>query len=162
MLYVTQLSSTDRRALQRLTQRGPTRVAFHAQLLLSSATGLAVPEIAELFGCCRRTVRYWIHRFQAEGLRCLLPSACSAAAEPPTNSAITPLPAEPSGRFVPAIPLTVPEVRRLLNNLAPKLPVSVESMLHWSNYRRYKQALAMIAHHRKRGAEPPVLGQVRL
>jgi Winged helix-turn helix len=162
MLYITQRSPTDRRALQRLTQRGPTSVAFHARLILSSATGLTVPAIAELFGCCRRTVRFWIHRFQAEELRCLLPYEHRDSAEPPANSAIAPVPAEPSGRLVPAISLTVPEVRRLLNILAPRVSHSVEFMLHWSHYRRYKQALAMLAHHRKRGAEPPVFDQVRL
>jgi hypothetical protein len=162
MLYVTPLSTDDCRALQRLLRRGSPRIALHANCILASATGLAVPEIARLFGCCRRTVRLWIHRFQTAGMRCLLPSERRAVAEPADNSAMSPLPAEPSGRLVPAIPLTVPEIRRLLNSLAPTLPVAVEYLLHWSNYRRYKQALAMISHHRKRGYEPPTLGQVRL
>ena len=162
MLYVTQLSPTDQRALQRLTQGSQPRVAFHARLILSSATGLAVPDIARLFGCCRRTVRLWIHRFATGGLRSVLPFERPAAAESAPTSAMSPPPAEAPGRSVSAIPLTVPEIRRLWNHLTPQLPVSAEFVLHWSAYRRYKQALAMLAHHRKRGAPPPALVQVRL
>ena len=162
MLYVTQLSPTDQRGLQRLTQGSQPRVAFHARLILSSATGLAVPDIARLFGCCRRTVRLWIHRFATAGIRSLLPSERISATIPPPTSAMSPPQSDVGGRTVKAIPLTVPEIRRLWNRLTPQPPVAAAFVLHWSAYRRYKQALAMLAHHRKRAAPPPVLVQVRL
>jgi transposase len=37
-------------------------------MVAASWDGFAVPEIAGLVGCHARTVRSWIHRFNAEGV----------------------------------------------------------------------------------------------
>jgi len=51
-------------------------------------------------------------------------------------------------RQVPVIPLTVAEMRHLLNEIVWKPLHSVAFALYWSTYRRYKQALAMRSHYR--------------
>ena len=57
------------------------------------------------------------------------------------------------------IPLTVPEVRRLLVRLVwPVLP-HAEDVLAWSHWRRHHQAVAQRCHYRRRGAS---LDEVRL
>jgi len=63
---------------------------------------------------------------------------------------------------VPVIPLTVPEIRRLLDELVWNKRRCPAFVLHWSVYRRYKQALAKRSHYLKRGAAPPQLSQLRL
>ena len=80
-------------------------------------------------------------------------------------SAMTSAPAEgtpAAKRQVPVIPLTVAEMRHLLNEIIWKPLHSVAFALYWSTYRRYKPPLAMRSHYRKRGAEPPEFEQVRL
>jgi hypothetical protein len=70
---------------------------------------------------------------------------------------------EPSTRrLVPAIELTVPEIRRLLNDLVWDRRHCSAFALYWSAYRRYKQALAKRSHYIKQGAAPPAFQQVRL
>jgi hypothetical protein len=49
-----------------------------------------------------------------------------------------------------SIPLTVPEVRRLLGRLFFPLPRSVVSVLAWSWWRRCQQARASISHAKRR------------
>ena len=53
------------------------------------------------------------------------------------------------------LPLTVPEVRRLLFALVGHAPPSVEQVLHWSAWRRRHQARAKRAHIklRQRGVQ---------
>ena len=52
------------------------------------------------------------------------------------------------------IPLTVPEVRRLLVRLVwPTLP-RAEDVLAWSHWRRRHQAVARRCHYRRRNALP--------
>jgi hypothetical protein len=48
------------------------------------------------------------------------------------------------------LPLTVPEVRRLLFALVWHAPPSVEQVLHWSTWRRRHQARAKQAHVKRR------------
>ncbi|MBI4499252.1 MAG: helix-turn-helix domain-containing protein [Chloroflexi bacterium] len=165
MIYVSPLASREGRSLRRLVRQGAARIAQRAQIVLLSAEGLAVPDIAELLACCRRTVRRWIHRFQARGVRGLLDLPQPQPSAPPeaTNNSAMRCGQEPEGgRSVPAIPLTVPEVRRLLNGLLWHVTQPAAFVRHWSDFRRYKQALAMRCHYRKRGADPPPFEQVRL
>lgn len=65
-------------------------------------------------------------------------------------------------RLVPAVPLSVPEIRRLLDRLALSPDKDGGFVLHWSAFRRYKQALAMACHYKRRGATSPKFEQVRL
>jgi hypothetical protein len=48
------------------------------------------------------------------------------------------------------LPLTVPEVRRLLFALVWHAPPSAEHILHWSTWRRRHQARATHAHIKRR------------
>jgi hypothetical protein len=48
------------------------------------------------------------------------------------------------------LPLTVPEVRRLLFALVWQPPPSAEHVLHWSGWRRRHQARAKQAHIKRR------------
>jgi hypothetical protein len=48
------------------------------------------------------------------------------------------------------IPLTVPEVRRLLYRLVVRILAPPEAILHWSHWRRLHQARAQRAHYRRR------------
>ena len=48
------------------------------------------------------------------------------------------------------IPLTVPEVRRLLCRLVWSRPRAREHVLAWSTWRRRHQQRAKISHHRRR------------
>ena len=167
MIYLGSLTSHDRRSLRRLVRRGSERFALRAQMVLLSAEGLSVPDIAQLLVCCRRTVRRWVHRFQADGLCGLLglqqlPPSARTKAEADSNSAMLQGVETEEGRTVPVIPLTVPEIRRMLGGLLWSVTQSAAFVLHWSNFRRYKQALAMRSHYRRRGADPPTFQQVRL
>lgn len=48
------------------------------------------------------------------------------------------------------IPLTVPEIRHLLAALALHSPANTTSILHWSHWRRRRQAQARRSHYRRR------------
>ena len=45
------------------------------------------------------------------------------------------------------IPLTIPEVRRLVYRLVVRILASPETVLHWSRWRRLHQARAMRSHY---------------
>ncbi len=51
------------------------------------------------------------------------------------------------------IPLTVPEVRRLVYRLVVRILAPTEAVLHWSGWRRLHQARATRAHYRRRLAQ---------
>jgi hypothetical protein len=53
------------------------------------------------------------------------------------------------------IPLTVPEVRRLIVRLLLTRLPEVEEVLGWSEWRRRHQASARTSHYKKRKAKPP-------
>jgi hypothetical protein len=53
------------------------------------------------------------------------------------------------------IPLTVPEVRRLLWGVVWRAFPSVEHVLAWSTWRRHHQAVAKRCHYRRRGITLP-------
>jgi hypothetical protein len=52
------------------------------------------------------------------------------------------------------IPLTVPEVRRLLAHLIWPQPTDAAAVLRWSRWRRRHQARARQCHYTRRGADP--------
>src|SRR5579871_5903936 len=70
-LYVRALSDSER---QRLQEALRSREAFplrRAQILLASAEGLRVAQIALRIGCVVGTVRNTLHAFEKEGVLCL-------------------------------------------------------------------------------------------
>src|SRR6266508_716871 len=58
------------------------------------------------------------------------------------------------------IPLTVPEVRRLIMRVAWPHLTPAERVLAWSSWRRHHQAVAQACHYRKRQAQPPTYLQL--
>jgi hypothetical protein len=65
-------------------------------------------------------------------------------------------PRDPAARATAAlIPLTVPEVRRLLWGVVWRTFPSVEHVLAWSTWRRRHQAVAKRCHYRRRGVLLP-------
>jgi hypothetical protein len=50
------------------------------------------------------------------------------------------------------IPLTIPEVRRLVYRLVVCVLAPPKAVLHWSRWRRHHQARAMRSHYRRRHA----------
>jgi hypothetical protein len=165
MVRIPSLTPAQQRELQRWQVGGDPRLARRAQLVLWSARGWSVPALARVAGCCRRTVRRWLHAFLDAGLVGLL----GRSAEPQTrprgplsDSASVPDPPATDGRLVPVVPISVPELRHLLTVHWHPDPVSPGFFWHWSIWRRYKQALAMRSHYQKRGAAPPDFAYVRL
>jgi hypothetical protein len=160
MLFVGQLSEGDRRELRRLLRHANAPLSFRARLLVLSADGFSVPAISQMLGCCRRTVRRWIHAFRSScGLLGLIDSCRGGLSKANPISAMS---VRRPRRLVPAVPLSVAEIRRLLERLVLSPDKEEEFVLHWSAFRRYKQALAMVCHYERRGATPPKFEQVRL
>jgi hypothetical protein len=167
MLYIRSLTATERGLLQQRQRTVPAQIASRARMILLSADGWSVPAITTLLGCCRRTVRKWLHAFTEHGLAGLIgkpvgrPAHRVQTASSSLLSATSFSSSEPT-RLVPVIGLTVPEIRRILNRVLWRQEPAPEHALHWSHYRRYKQALAKQSHYRKRGATPPPFQQLRL
>lgn len=67
MLYARQPTDEERKELQRMVRQEVGRVSQRAQMVLLSARGRKVPEIADIFAVCLPTVRFWLHRFNADG-----------------------------------------------------------------------------------------------
>ena len=55
------------------------------------------------------------------------------------------------------IPLTLPEVRRLVYRLVVRILAPPEAVLHWSRWRRLHQARAQRSHYRRRTARQLLL-----
>jgi len=168
ILYVRNPTLREFTSLRQL-QRHAVGVAQRARIVLLSAAGWSVPAIATALDCCRRSVRRWIHAFSRAGFAGLLGKAIGRpAVQVGAVSAIgfsTQPPVPSSGRMVPVVPvvpLSVPEIRRLLNELVWNPLRSATFVLRWSTYRRYKQALAKRTHFRKRKSAPPEFQQLRL
>ena len=64
-------------------------------------------------------------------------------------------PPVPSAPLAELIPLTVPEVRRLLWGVVWRALPSVEQVLAWSAWRRHHQAVAKRCHYQRRGVILP-------
>lgn len=69
MLYVRELSAEEEVELRRMMRHEVGRVSQRAHMVVLSAAGHSVPELAELFGVCRATVRFWLRQFEREGPR---------------------------------------------------------------------------------------------
>jgi transposase len=69
MVYVRPLAEAERQELKRLARREVGRVSERMRAVLLSGRGYSVPEIARIFECDEATVREWIRRFEAEGVR---------------------------------------------------------------------------------------------
>lgn len=69
MMFVRALSDQERAELKRLARREVGRVSEHIRMILLSSKGYSVPQIADIFECDVASVRAWIERFEAEGVR---------------------------------------------------------------------------------------------
>jgi transposase len=67
MVRIGPLSAEQRRELMVLRRRAVGRVALRAQMVLLSARGYTVPQIAELFEVGPDVVRTWLHRYRQAG-----------------------------------------------------------------------------------------------
>lgn len=67
MVRIGLLSAAQRRELLVLRRRAVGRVALRAQMVLLSARGYPVPQIAQLFELGEDVVRAWLHRYQQAG-----------------------------------------------------------------------------------------------
>jgi transposase len=67
MVRIGPLSSERRRELMVLRRRAVGRVALRAQMVLLSARGYTVPQIAGLFEVGPDVVRTWLHRYRQAG-----------------------------------------------------------------------------------------------
>ena len=67
MVRIGPLSLEHQRRLREMRRRAIGRVAMRAQLVLLSARGYTVPQIAEIFEMGEDVVRDWLHRFQERG-----------------------------------------------------------------------------------------------
>src|SRR3990172_11509082 len=67
MIYVRPPTEAEHQELKRITRQEVGRVAQRAQLVLLSAQRSSVPELARLFEMHRKTVRFWLRRFDAHG-----------------------------------------------------------------------------------------------
>ncbi|HSO47995.1 MAG TPA: IS630 family transposase, partial [Rhizobiaceae bacterium] len=67
MIYVRNPTAEEEHELRRMTRQEIGRVALRAQMILLSAQGRSVPDIARLFEVDRKTVRFWMRRFDQHG-----------------------------------------------------------------------------------------------
>ncbi len=139
MLYVRSLTSAEKRTLRQLYQHGSPTVARRALMLLLSASGWSVPAIADTMKRCRRSVRCWIHACHQRGLVQLTGKAlgrppCSEAKVSAMNFSDEACQLGEQ-RQVPVIPLTVPETRRLLDEIVWNRRRCPAFVLYWSTYR---------------------------
>jgi transposase len=67
MMRIEPLGDEQREALLMLRRRAVGRVSMRAQMVLLSARGYSVPQIAEIFEVGEDVVRTWLHRFQQQG-----------------------------------------------------------------------------------------------
>lgn len=67
MIYARQPTPEELQELQRMRRQEVGRVSQRAHMVLLSLERHSVPEIAQLFGTCRPTVRFWIKRYNRAG-----------------------------------------------------------------------------------------------
>src|SRR5262245_26530096 len=116
MLRILSLTPAQQRELRRWQHGGDFYLARRAQFVLWSAHGWSVPALACSMGCCRRTVRRWLHAFLAAGLAGLQ-DRCTGRArrrEETVDSAIGGDDTVTSSRVVPVVPISLPELQRIL------------------------------------------------
>ena len=69
MVRIGPLSDEQRDALEQVRRRAVGRVSQRAHMVLLSARGYAVEQIAEIFGVGEDVVRKWLHRYERQGPR---------------------------------------------------------------------------------------------
>jgi transposase len=96
MMHVRPLDERERAELKRLARREVGRVSERIRMILLSSKGYSVVQIADIFECDQASVRSWIERFQAEGVkglydrpRCGRPRKASVAAQELIRQTIT-------------------------------------------------------------------------
>lgn len=67
MRYIQELRAAEKEELERMTQQEVGRVALRAQMILLSARGFSVPDIADIQATSDVTLYKWLDRFEAEG-----------------------------------------------------------------------------------------------
>src|SRR3982751_5454675 len=67
MVRIGPLTDEQRQALERVRRRAVGRVSQRAHMVLLSARGYTVEQIAEIFGVGEDVVREWLHRYEREG-----------------------------------------------------------------------------------------------
>ncbi|HEU0193140.1 MAG TPA: helix-turn-helix domain-containing protein, partial [Gaiellales bacterium] len=67
MIRIGPLSDARREALERVRRRAVGRVSQRAHMVLLSARGYAVEQIAEIFGVGEDVVRKWLRRYERQG-----------------------------------------------------------------------------------------------
>lgn len=67
MIHVRPLTDEEYRELQDMRRKEIGRISQRALMVLLSAKGWTVPEIASLFESSPATVRAWIRKFESEG-----------------------------------------------------------------------------------------------
>lgn len=67
MLFV-ELTDGQRQELRQVSRQGVGRVALRAQMVLLSARGYSVPQIAAIHDCGADVVRTWLHRYEQAGI----------------------------------------------------------------------------------------------
>ena len=90
-LFVRPLTDAEREFLEAGQRSSDGFRLRRCQLLLASARGQRVPQIARYLGCSEQTVRNAIHAFHARGLACLSKRSTTAHT---IHRAFTPLAAE--------------------------------------------------------------------
>src|SRR5262245_14009161 len=66
-VQVGTLTAAQRHGLERLRRRAVGRVSQRAHMVLLSARGYTVEQIAEIFGLGEDVVRKWLHRYERHG-----------------------------------------------------------------------------------------------
>lgn len=85
MIYVRPLTDAEHTELKRMTRQEVGRVSQRAQMILLSAQGRSVPEIALIFALRPARVRCWIRQFEAAG-----PAGLCDAPRPGRPRTVTP------------------------------------------------------------------------
>ena len=67
MVKIGPLSDDARQKLERVRRRAVGRVSQRAHMVLLSARGYTVEQIAEIFGVGEDVVRTWLHRYERQG-----------------------------------------------------------------------------------------------
>src|SRR5260370_33214441 len=127
MLRISALTPSQQRESRGWPAGGDSHLARRAQVVLWSARGWSVPALAHALGCCRRTVRRWVHAFLDAGLTGLLGRLVDGESlrGSTADSAIGSDPPATDDRLVPVVPISVPELRRILAfhwHLDPVIP----------------------------------------
>ena len=81
VLYVRELDRSEQEQLQQWLTLGDAQLRRRARLVLLSAQGYRIPEIARIVGAHPANLRKWIHRFNEKNCKGLL-SVRSGGAKP--------------------------------------------------------------------------------